>query len=79
MIAPELNKTRTDLKPYCFKVQYVWNSCGTGACQIARNVSLWPGTILVVCVEDSISQKMAAQTFIYLIWHTNIRARPTYG
>jgi hypothetical protein len=35
-----------------------------------------PGTILVACAKDSIGQKMAAQTFIYLIWHTNIRARP---
>jgi hypothetical protein len=66
------------------RVYYSWakETLSTPARQIDLGpveclVSPWPGTILVVCAEDSIGQKMAAQTFIYLIWHTNIRARST--
>jgi hypothetical protein len=58
-----------------FDIQYV---NGTEAATIKKLslLSPWPGAILVVCAEDSIGQKMAARTNIYLIWYTNIRARP---
>jgi hypothetical protein len=44
--------------------------------RIGQGLSPWLGAVLIVCAEDSIGQKMAARTNIYLIWYTKYLCAP---